>query len=124
MNSFLAAGTEITYYGKTYIVVKTNPKNFVVTRDGQRYNLPRTAKITVSDKPRAKPETAPLDFAKMVAGVVVKVKVRPEKFTYPEDQAFVVLKHNFDLVNIVALGGDSGRYWRVPLSSLEIVKAN
>lgn len=64
-------------------------------------------------------------FAPFKLGVVVKLKdysKRPPKWNYDDGQWFIVMKHNFDKVNIVKLGGENGKYWRMSPNSLEVVE--
>lgn len=54
-------------------------------------------------------------------GVVVTMKPS-RSWGFAPDRLFVVIKADGgDRVNVVALGGDGGRYWRVPVSDLTVV---
>jgi len=133
------AGDTIKFRGITYKVLKVNPKNFRIEQlDGRQvgvtFNLPRdapgiekvesatyTETVTQFDRERDL-------FAPFITGAVVRLSdesYRPSKWNYKPGQLFVVLKHNFERVNIVKLGGetgkDRGRYWRMSPSHLEVV---
>jgi hypothetical protein len=121
------AGQKIEFQGKTYTIQKVNPKNFVIFDEaGQTYKLNRMSRYKIVGE-QTYAESRP-DFSAFVAGTVVRVKpeaaARYSKFYYGSEQAFVVMKHNFNLVNVVKLGGDGGLYWRMLPGDLEIVKVD
>lgn len=136
------AGDVITVAGTEYYITKVNPANFRAKRvkDGENFNVPRRSRFTkdvnrvLTDAERvtlglgggytAKASLREGRFDGFTAGTVVRVTrpVNNKKWTYHPEQLFVVMKHNFDLVNIARLGGDGDRYWRMSPESLEIQK--
>lgn len=65
------------------------------------------------------PETPP---AHLWGGEVVTVRTRPTgKWTYAPGQLFVVLRCSGGTVSVARLGGENGRYWRVPRTDVIVV---
>lgn len=114
--------------GRVYRVLKVNPKNLrVEDEEGRRFTGPHHI-WRKTDRPFTKPATAAEEVSipeLFDIGEVVRVPhgVNSGKWAYTKDQLFVVIKQGPDRVNIVKLGGDGGRYWRMDPSSLERVPA-
>lgn len=115
-----------------FTVTKVNPKNLKVKhiKTGKTYQGPhaiwKKVETTEADIAAEKEqiEKNAVDFSQFEQGVVVELAPgvkKPAKWDYPDGQQFVVIKHNFQLVNIVRLGGDKGRYWRMNPNHLVIV---
>lgn len=117
-------------------VIKVNPKTLRVKHavTGATFTGPhaiwekasltpeQTAALHKTALEKIEKESA--DFSQFVQGVVVELadySKKPSKWLYPKGTKFVVIKHNFELVNIVKLGGDNGRYWRMNPNNLMIV---
>lgn len=111
-----------------FTITKVNPKNLKVTQNstgkplqGSQTIFTAAPKEAVAAAPKA-PEGPKIDWSQFQQGVVVKyVGKPPAKWNYNPDQKFFVLKHNFERVNIVRVGGDNGRYWRINPKNLEVI---
>lgn len=101
-------------------ITKINPKNVLVTMEGtgQRVNAHPSF---LSDLPEG--EAAPTRFDVTVSadvpvqhpGSLVRVKNKPG--------VFVVLADKFDKINVAEIGGDGGRYWRIPRAGITPLEA-
>lgn len=116
----LAVGPE--YRTEAYEIVKVNPKNVRIRglATGRLINT-HPSLIQRCDEPPALPPSAPVlktvrDFV-VGEAVVTRDPLKGER----PDQVFIVVKIGTDRVNIVRLGGDRGKYWRVSPSNLEYV---
>lgn len=138
---YVTTGDIITFNGTDYYVTKRARVNLQAKRlpDGASMVIPIRLGYSLNDRPLTDAEKTTLGlnvpyaakaaeredrFYGLVAGTVVQVTrpVNNKKWTYHPEQLFVVMKHNYDLVNIARLGGDGDRYWRMTPESLEIQK--
>ena len=105
---------------KIYTVSRLLPKNIeVVDENGQKMRGNPTAFEQFSEgMPPTTIYVEPLP-EHFTLGEVVTVKHAPNsaKWRYTRDQKFVVIRSS-DKINIVKLGGDGDRYWRMQPSSL------
>lgn len=96
-------------------IVKLNPKNVVVEMEGSRRRVNSwpgylTDLAEGEDAPSRWDATASSDVPTQDPGAIVKVRGK--------DGLFVVLADKWDKINVARLGGDNGRYYRQPRSTV------
>lgn len=116
---------DLNFHGKTGIIEKVNPINVKVrlNDNGRIVNIPPLYLTTESVPPYGATVTS-VPIAEYVPplsmGTVVRVK------DIPKIQGIYIVaggsrSRGGNDTKIVLLGGDGGRYWTVPASSLEVV---
>lgn len=110
-------GLPATTFGRVFTVDKVNPRNLRCNADdgGKGINFPAAALLPASDE-NVKKAFAPRPFqpvAFFAAGEVVTLK-RAWRDITAETPLVVMKDGGGDKVNLVRLGGDGGRYLRMP----------
>jgi hypothetical protein len=112
-----------TSYPGVWTVTKVNPKNLRLEQEGRNrgLNAPKYLCIPAGDNPVAA-IGRPMGVRTLPhqdAGSVVRYIGNGDKIAH--GALFIVLADKGDKVNITPLGGDGGRYWRMPPRNLEAV---
>ena len=104
-----------------YIVLKPNPKNFIVKslKTGTELNAPR---VLLSFVRFASAEEIEGSENKLPDGVrvggIVTAWVNGAKWKFAKGQKFVVLGINQETVKVTDLGGKSGQVWNLAYASI------
>lgn len=100
----------VSHDGTVYRLEKRNRVNWVATGDdGRRYNLRDTGRLRKAPEGTVFSGPAPKPPAVVTLGSIVKF----DRGVVGRDRGlFVVVKNNYDSVNLAKLGGDHDRFWR------------
>jgi len=96
-----------------FTIIKINAKSYGVQNDaGQKVRVSPVFLVKSKSAPKSA-SMKPLKFTIFHPGQIVKVKSK--------NDPYVVLSQNAKSVSCAVLGGDGGRYLRVPASALTVI---
>jgi hypothetical protein len=102
-------------------VVKVNQTTATVRINGRTVRCPLPLLTATTDPLPDPADTRPRpEPAAVVTVDTSRVGLGP-KWAYPDGQLFVVLADKGTHLNVAKLGGDGGRYWRLPADTLTLV---
>lgn len=110
-------------YAGPWKIVKVNQRTFGLEQSGRRLRADKSLCVPFDGTPTATP-TATLvgrTMAQQYPGSVVRY-VGPSGRDLTKGDLLVVIADKWEKVNVTFLGGNDGRYWRMPYRSVEAVE--